>query len=215
MRFGLIGTAFWADVAHAAGLVAHPEVELVGVWGRDPAKASALAEHTGTRAFPSFEAMLEGVDAVAFAVPPDVQAPLAERAARAGKHLLLEKPIALDPAAAAALAAAVEEAGVAAAVFFTRHYTPEGRAFLDALAGSTWEGGSAVWLANAFTDGSPFATPWRAEHGGLWDVGPHAVAVLATALGPVTGVHAVGGVRDLVHLVLTHDGGATSTAAVR
>jgi hypothetical protein len=47
MRFGLIGTGYWADVAHAAGIRAHPQAELVGVWGRDPRKAEALAERHG------------------------------------------------------------------------------------------------------------------------------------------------------------------------
>ena len=39
-------------------------------------------------------AFLDAVDGVAFAVPPDVQAPIAVAAARAGKHLMLEKPLA-------------------------------------------------------------------------------------------------------------------------
>ena len=47
-RFGLLGTGHWADTVHAAPLAAHPEVELVGVWGRDPAKAAAVAERHGT-----------------------------------------------------------------------------------------------------------------------------------------------------------------------
>lgn len=38
MRFGLVGTGPWAGIAHAPGLVACPEAELVGVWGRDPGR---------------------------------------------------------------------------------------------------------------------------------------------------------------------------------
>jgi predicted dehydrogenase len=43
LRFGLVGTGYWADVAHAAGIEAHPEAALVGIWGRDPGKTEALA----------------------------------------------------------------------------------------------------------------------------------------------------------------------------
>lgn len=214
MRFGLVGTAFWARETHAAALNAVDEVDFVGVWGRDPQKAAALAAHAGVTAFDSVEALLDGVDAVVFSVPPDVQSALAESAARAGKHLLLEKPVAASAEAAAGLATAVREAGVASVVFFTTRYTPEGRAWLASLEGSTWEGGTATYLANAFRADSPFDTPWRREKGGLWDVGPHALSMLTASLGRITSVYAVGGVRDLVHLVLEHEGGATSTAAL-
>jgi predicted dehydrogenase len=131
-----------------------------------------------------------------------------------GKHLLLEKPIALSTSDAAELAAAVEAAGVASVVFFTSQFTPEGRAWLSSLAPHHWESGTARWLGNAFAAGSPFDTPWRRAKGGLWDVGPHTLAMLTAALGPITSVQATAGVRDLVHLLLRHEGGATSTASV-
>lgn len=214
MRFGLVGTGSWARDTHGAALAAAEGVEFVGVWGRDPAKAAALAEHHGVRAFDDLDAMLAEVDALSFAVPPHVQAPIAERAARAGKHLLLEKPIALTSEDAAALVTAVEEGGVATVVFFTRRFTPEGREWFAGLEGAAWDVGQAHWFGDNFTPGSPFDTRWRREKGGLWDVGPHAIALLTAALGRVTRVHAVGGVRDVVHLVLEHEGGATSTVTL-
>ena len=98
MRFGVLGTGFWARVVHAAALAAHPSAELVGVWGRDLAKAKAVGAEFDVPGYGDVDALLADVDAVAVALPPDVQAPLAVRAAEAGKHLLLEKPIALDVA---------------------------------------------------------------------------------------------------------------------
>ena len=83
--FGLVGTGYWADVAHAAGIAAHPDAELVGVWGRDPAKASALAAKHGVRAFDDLDELIAAVDAVAFSVPPDVQAELAPAGGRGGQ----------------------------------------------------------------------------------------------------------------------------------
>jgi predicted dehydrogenase len=214
MRFGLVGTGHWAEVTHAPALTAGEGVELTAVWGRRPEAAQALAERVGARAYTDVDAMIADVDALAFAVPPQVQAPIAERAAAAGRHLLLEKPVALDPGAAAAVADAVASAGVASVVFFARRFQPAVRQWLDALDGQSWHGGHALLLGSAFAPGSPFDTPWRREHGGLWDVGPHALSLLMGALGPVTRVAATSGRGDLVHLVLQHDGGASSTATV-
>jgi len=64
---------------------------LVKATGRDPRAAAELAAAHHAVAHEDLEAFLAGVDGVAFAVPPDVQAPIAARAARAGKHLLLER----------------------------------------------------------------------------------------------------------------------------
>src|SRR5919107_2965732 len=107
MRFGVLGTGFWAQRIHAASLAEHEDAELVGVWGRDVAKAKAVGAEFDVAGFGDVDELLSQVDAVAIALPPHVQAPLAERAAAAGKHLLLEKPIALDVGAADRVVAAV------------------------------------------------------------------------------------------------------------
>ena len=145
MRFGLVGTGYWAKITHAPALASTPGAELAAVWGRAPAAAAALAADHGACAFEDFGAFLDGVDAVAFAVPPHVQAPLAVRAAQAGKHLLLEKPIALSAHDADKLVAAVEEAQVASVVFFTWRFNTEIRAWLtDEQARGGWDGRGLV-----------------------------------------------------------------------
>src|SRR4051794_11858220 len=121
MRFGLIGTGFWADAVHATGIGAHPEAELVGVWGRDPSKAGAFAAKHGARAYVDVDELIAVVDAVAFSVPPDVQAELAVRAAQAGCALLLEKPLALTVEAAERV---VEAVRAPTGVFFTFRLDP-------------------------------------------------------------------------------------------
>ena len=101
------------------------------------------------------------MDAVAFAVPPHVQAPLAVRAAQAGKHLLLEKPIALSVDDADKLVAAVEAADVASVVFFTWRFNTEIRAWLTdehargGWSGEGWSGGAAIWLGTSLQPGQP------------------------------------------------------------
>lgn len=213
LRCGLVGTGHWARITHGPALASTDGIEFTSVWGRDPEAAAELASAHGARAFADLDEFIASVEAVVFSVPPDVQAPIATRAAAAGRHLLLEKPIALTEADADALVAAVDGAGVASVVFFTYQFQPQMRAWLDGLAGRC-EGGSVTWLGGAMRADSPFNSPWRREKGGLWDLGPHAVALMWAGLGPVTGVTAVGGPADISHLILRHAGGATSTVTV-
>jgi predicted dehydrogenase len=213
LRFGVLGTGPWARTVHAAALAAHPQAELVGIWGRDLAKAKAVGAEFEVAGFADVDELLAQVDAVAMALPPDVQPALAVRAAEAGKHLLLEKPIALDLAAADRMVAAVQAAGVASVVFFTSRFQPATSTWLTQAARTALAGGAGSWLASLA--GSPFdASPWRHEHGALWDIGPHALSLLVPALGPVMEVQAGAGLRDTVHLVLTHASGAGSAVTL-
>ncbi len=216
IRFGLVGTGYWAREVPGASLAAHPGVDLVGVWGRNPAKTGEVAGTLGTTAYDTPDALFADVDAVAFAVPPDVQAPLAVRAAEAGCHLLLEKPVAATPEDAWAVSDAAGRAGVAGVVFFTRRFDPDSEAWLRAArdAGG-WTGGHHEMVGNIFDPGNPFGeSPWRRDLGALWDVGPHALATIVPILGGVITVLATAGPGDTTHLVLQHAGGATSTATL-
>jgi predicted dehydrogenase len=221
MRFGLFGTGPWARMAHGPALVQHPEAELAGVWGRRAEAAAELARTLGTRPYDSPEALFEDCDAVAIALPPDVQAPLAVRAAAAGKHLLLDKPVATTVPAARDLAEAVADAGVASVVFFTLRFTKDTAAWVAAQSATEgWLTGRAEWLSPVFGGAdSPYAaSPWRREKGALWDTGPHALSVLLPPLGDVSlepgAVRAARGPGDTVSFVLRHEAGAQSTITV-
>jgi predicted dehydrogenase len=214
MRVGLAGTGHWARIVHAPALSSTAGITLAGVWGRNAQAAAALAESHHCVRFRAFEELLAEVDAVAFSMPPDVQAGLAGRAAAAGRHLLLEKPIATTLDAADALVEAVAQAGVASVVFFTGRFQLDVRAWLASAAGDRWTGGQAVWLGSAMAEDSPFNTPWRRQKGGLWDLGPHLVSLLWASLGPVGAVTADAGPGDVTHLILHHEGGASSVVTV-
>ncbi|KOG09350.1 Gfo/Idh/MocA family protein [Streptomyces viridochromogenes] len=218
MRIGLLGTGPWARMAHAPALSRHGELDFVGVWGRRTAPTKELADSYGVRAYDDVDALFADVDAVAVALPPTVQADLAVRAARAGCHLLLDKPLAPTVEQARAVAEAAEESGVASVVFFTTRFQPETAAWItEQAAVEGWFTGRAEWLGAVFSgDGNPFAdSPWRQEKGALWDVGPHALSVLLPVLGDARRVTAAAhGPGDTVHLVLDHVGGASSTLAL-
>jgi len=215
MRFGLAGTGHWARITHAPALSSAAGIEFAAIWGRNPQATADLAAEYRATPYQDVSAFLAGVDAVSFAVPPDVQAPIATQAAREGKHLLLEKPVALTEAAADGLVEAVEQAGVASVVFFTSRFQPEVRAWLaEVEVRGGWAGGVSAWLGSALRESNPFNTPWRQDRGGLWDIGPHLISLLWASLGPVTAVTADAGPADVTHLILHHQGGATSTITV-
>lgn len=212
LRVGLVGAGPWARRVHAPGLDAHPATELAAVWARRPEAAAGL----GAPVVDGFDELLSRVDAVAFAVPPGVQADLAVRAARAGKHLLLEKPVADDVEGALRMAGAIEDAGVASMVVFIRRFAKECVDWLDE-AGRVggWSGGSARWLSGALLAGEYSGSAWRRIGGALADVGPHVFDLLDAALGPITEVVAAHHADpDLWHVVLAHETGATSTASL-
>jgi len=208
---GLVGGGPWAEAVHAPMLAAGPETRLTAIWTRRG--ASPLGERYGVPVTGSFTELLDSCEAVAFAVPPDVQASLAVLAAQAGKALLLEKPIALDLAAAAALVTAVERADVVSQVMFTKRYHPRTRDFLTAAADFTTLGARSCYVHGAFL-GGPFATAWRLEHGALLDLGPHALDLLDAAVGPIETIRASGDSRRWIELTCSHANGAVSQVSL-
>jgi predicted dehydrogenase len=214
MRFGLVGTGPWAEMTHGPGLASVDEVEFVGVWGRHLDRALPLAQQLGVRAYDDYAALLRDVEAVAFTVPPDVQSAMATEAAKAGKHLLLEKPVATSVAAARALSDAAGD--VASVVFFTDRFVSSSRRWFEEVRRTgSWLGAWMRWFSALQAPGNPFgSSAWRREMGALWDVGPHAFSTLSAALGPVVRVTATGGKGDLIHMVLRHEGGSTSTVSL-
>ncbi|MGY1832683.1 Gfo/Idh/MocA family protein [Geodermatophilus sp. SYSU D01180] len=202
MRFAVLGTGHWARTVHAAAIAAHPTAELAGIWGRDAGKAADAGAEFDVPGTDDLAALLEQVDAVSVAVPPDVQVPLAEQAAAAGRHLLLEKPIGLTVDDADRVVTAVRSAGVASVVFFTFRFQAQTTSWLAQAGRTRLAGGAASWLSALA--GSPFDSAWRRRYGALWDIGPHALSLLVPALGPVVSVQAGAGAGDTVHLVLQH-----------
>lgn len=218
LRVGLVGGGPWARMVHAPALAAHPDVELAGVWARRHEVGKEVAAEFGSTAFGDVDELLGAVDAVAFAVPPQVQGELAIRAAAAGRHMICEKPLAETLDAAREVAAAVAAAGVLTSMVLTfRHDAgvTEWLAALPAGPAAADTVGSARWYSGALLGGPFAASPWRAEHGALLDIGPHVIDLLDAALGPVTGV-------DFAHLAepdlwrfgLAHTGGAHSTVVI-
>src|SRR3954447_22597609 len=214
LSVGLVGAGPWAGMFHAPMLAAGPRTSRAAVGPRRSDAAQELARSYDARALSSYDDLLASCDAVAFAVPPPVQAELAVRAARAGKHLLLEKPLAFTLPEAQAIADAADAAGVQSLIVLRNRFTAEGRAFVERTQAARPLGALARFVSGAALEGNPFATPWRVELGAMFDLAPHAIDVLDAALGPVTGIAATGEPTRWLGLTLEHEGGAVSQVAL-
>lgn len=213
IAIGLVGAGPWASLVHAPIFANHPATQLAGVWARRHDTAAALASAHGAQACASLEELLNRCQAVVFAVPPDVQAELAISAARAGKALLLEKPVALTLQQAEDLASAVDRAGVATQVNLSWRYTDAASTFLAAVAAAKPIGARGHFISGALL-GGPFATPWRLAHGALMDLGPHVLDLLDAALGPIVKIRSHGIGREWVGVLLEHASGVASEVSL-
>ena len=210
VRFGVAGTGYWASEVHLPGLLRTEGAEVVGLWGRTPAHVAAIAAKHGVHPFARLSDMLSEVDAVSIAVQPRAQPDIAVAAAEAGKHLILEKPIALTVEAARGVEAAVKTRGVASVVFFIRRFVPEIAAAIEAARGVDWNRARVRVHSAVMVTDSPYRdSRWRQEPGAaLWDIGPHVLAVLLPLLGDVSDINASLDDSGKVHVRTTHQAGA-------
>jgi predicted dehydrogenase len=213
IRVGLVGAGPWAGMFTAPMLARAPDLSLAAVWARRPEAAADFARQHGTIAVDTFETLLDECDAVAFNVPADVQASLAVAAAEAGKHLLLEKPVAFTVADAEAVATAADAAGVATHLMLTYRFTDHVKAFLKEASRGKVEYFRSAFIGGGALDG-PFATPWRrALRAALLDLGPHTLDLAELAAGPIREVRAAeaGGVVSVSSI---HESGAVGHIAM-
>ncbi len=209
LAIGLIGAGPWARMVTGPMLAAGPQTRLSGVWSRTAAHAQELGRELHVRAFDDLDALLDTCAAVAIVVTPATQPDLAIRAARAGKTLLLEKPLGEDVAGAQRVVDAVADAGVGTLVMLTNRFDPRLPAFLAEAARIEPTGGRACFISGAFL-GGPFAHGWRLERGAVLDIGPHVLDLIEAAMGEIVSVQAAGDPLGWVSVNCTHASGATS-----
>ena len=150
MRFGVLGTGFWAKEVHAAALAAHPTPSWSASGAATSPRPRRWARSSTSPGYADVDELLAaGRRRRRSRCRPTCRRRSPKRAAAAGKHLLLEKPIALDVAGADRVVAAVRAAGVASVVFFTFRFQPETSSWLEQAGRTTLAGGHASWLSLA------------------------------------------------------------------
>ena len=125
---GIIGTG-WVSGEYIRAFEANPHTEVVGLVSRDRARAEAKAAAFNARRCRAYERVDEmladdSVHIVAICTPHHLHAAQGIAAAQAGKHLVLEKPVALDLEGLRKLQAAVRAAQVKTVVSFVLRWNP-------------------------------------------------------------------------------------------
>lgn len=217
MRWGIAG---YGDVVvnRALPALAMLGQEVAGIWGRNPERAAEVARRHGAgRGFSSFDSLLEAADAVYVATPVVDHVPLAERALRAGRSVLVEKPLAGGLANGQALLTAGFQ-GSTAAVAYYRRLAPAWLAVSE-LAGGRRPVRIATGFRKVFSPEKEDPKYWRTRSeisggGVLADAGCHRIDLLCSLLGPPATVRAAlagrypGGAERVARLELTWDDGS-------
>jgi predicted dehydrogenase len=198
LRVGVIGTSWWADLEHLPGLRTRPDVELVSLCGRDPARLAALADrYQIPRTFTDWRAMIAGggLDVLVIATPNVLHRPQALAAIDAGLHVVCEKPLALSVAEAREMAARAEAADRKTLVFFTHRAVAAAghvkRLVDEGFLGRPLHASATYFSGSQLRPQKPLA--WRmvrAESGTgvLGDIGSHLVDLVRWWLGDVSRV---------------------------
>ena len=138
---GIVGTG-WVSTEHIRAFERNPYTRVVALCSREKSRAQAKAESMGLRAvaaYDDYEKMLKdpNVHIVSVCTPHNQHAEQGVLAAQAGKHILLEKPIALDRPSLRALEKAVKKAGVKTVVSFVLRWNPLFQTIKSILAQKT------------------------------------------------------------------------------
>lgn len=211
IRVGIVGCGYWGS-KHVRVFHGMADVQQVHAIDMRPDRLAAL-----TRTFPglvphtSFDDALQHVDAVVIATPPTTHADLASRALAAGKHVLVEKPLAKTTADAQRVVDQARSAG------------------LTLMVGHTFEHNSAVWkLRELVADGALgkvlYIDSARLNLGlyqpntnVVWDLAPHDVSIINHVLdaSPTTVTawgsrHVHDRLEDVAYLKLEYPGGVNA-----
>ena len=134
MKIALLGTGF--GQAHAAVYVQRPEVDEVTVFGRTPGKLAKIADEFGFATSTDLDGLLAdgSVDLVDICLPTPLHADIAIRAMQAGKHVLIELPLAASLADARRIIAAHQASGQMAFVDMFSRFSPASQHLRQAAA---------------------------------------------------------------------------------
>src|ERR1700734_3069100 len=130
VKWGVLGVAKIATEKVIPAMQQGEASHIAAIASRDLGKARAAADKLGVeRAFGSYEALLADgeIEAIYNPLPNELHVPWTLRALEAGKHVLCEKPIALDADEASALIAARDRSGKQVAEAFMVRFHPQWR----------------------------------------------------------------------------------------
>lgn len=205
----VVGYGYWGPNI-ARNVVERPEFRLMGLCERDPSRGEDFRRrHPGFWVEEDYEAALEDprIEAVAIATPPHTHYQLVRRALEAGKHVLVEKPLARTGEEAAALVGLAERLGLVLMPGHTFIYSPSVNAVRELIQRD--ELGEVYFVTSSRMNLGLYQ-----KDGVVLDLAPHDLSILMHWLGrPLLEVSATGrsvyqdGVHETAFLTLRFEGG--------
>lgn len=215
VRLGVVGCGYWGS-KHVRVLSSLPGVESVVAIDQDPERRHEMLSRYADHAVADLSAALPDVDAVVVAVPPSLHRDVAAEAIAAGKHVLVEKPLATTSADAAELVAMAEDAEVALMVGHTFEFSAalvELRRRIAAGDLGSVQYIDAAWLNLGL---------YQEDINVLWDLAPHGISICnylldsaPVAVGAWGSSHGNGGRHEDVAMLRLHYDEPDVTAYIR
>ena len=201
--FGIVGCGMIADI-HAQALCSIPEVRLIGVTDVSVASANAFAEKYGVCAYETYEQMLadENIDAVCICTPSGFHAQQAKTALLAGKHVAVEKPIAMTVSEADSVIAAAKESGKLLSVISQLRFAPDSIRLKNAVQNGSFGKihfcnlSMKYWRDETYYSGSRWKGSRLLDGGILMNQGIHGIDLLHHIMGDI---EVTGSVTDRLH----------------
>ncbi len=209
VRFGVIGYGYWGPNL-ARNVAEHSESVLVSIADMNPARLTAARRsHPLTLLTPDYRDVLADptVDAVVVATPPDSHYPIVMEALHAGKHVLVEKPLATTSAHAEEMVRTARELGLQLAVDHTFLFTGAVKKMKQYITAG--EIGEVYYYDSIRINLGLF----NHESNVIWDLAPHDISIMLHLIDqPVRKVSAFGArhvdtaVENIAYLTLQFDG---------
>ena len=226
LRAAIVGLGSWGRTLVSSVQGQCADIRFTAGYTRSPQKADAFCSQHAIRLAASWEEVLTDatVDAVVLATPNSQHAEQIQQAARAGKHIFVEKPVALDIGGAQAAVRAAEDAGVVLAVGFNRRFHPSIRELKSRVQSGRL--GAIGSIIAELTATSAFYRPddsWRTDPreepaGAMAGIGVHLVDGMIDIAGRIREVYCVVQQRagshgdDTTSLILNFENGVTGLA---
>jgi len=196
-KFAILGCGVIAET-HANGINAIEEAELVAVCEADEAKGRQFADKHGGKLYVKFEDMLQNddIEVVCICTPSGYHAEQTMLAAKAGKHVVVEKPMAILLEDAHRMIRACREQGVLLATIFPRRMSPAAQFVKQFIADgglgrlSLCDAYVKIYRSQQYYDSAGWRGTWAIDGGGsMMNQGIHTVDLLQWLVGPVESVY--------------------------
>lgn len=219
LKIAMIGAGDCASAGHMPSFADNPKVEVAAIADPDARAAQSLAgEHGVARVVEDYRQLLDdgSISVVDICAPHDLHFPITMDALNAGKHVILDKPIAMNLQQADAMISAAREAKLELLVVLNQRFLPAHRKIRDMIEAGHM---GKPFLMNAILAGDVLARmndpldwkgAWdRSGGGAFFDTGTHIVDLMHYWFGPPIAVSAT-----LKRLVVTAENKGDDNAAV-